>query len=65
MDVGLGHHSAFLLRDVLHCVSDSKGVVEIRAGHKLGGIAGIGFEAHDGGAFVTQPIWTDSKLGAK
>ena len=60
MNFGAGHHQAFLLRDVLSCTSTSEGTLEIRGEPLLpGSIAGIGFEAHDEGAFVTQPIWTN------
>lgn len=54
-----GHHRAFLLRDVLPCTRTTKGVVEVRASGSYGWLAGIGFLAHDSGAFVTQPIWVD------
>ena len=58
MNFGAGHHRPFLLRDVLSCTSTSEGTLEIRGDPLLpGSIAGIGFEAHDEGAFVTQPIW--------
>ena len=59
MDLGGGHHRSFLLRDVLSCVPESEGVIEIRAGHELDALSAIGFQAHDGGAFVTQPVWTN------
>ena len=60
MDFGAGHHQAFLLRDVVSCTSTSEGTLEIRGDPLLpGSLAGIGFEAHDEGAFVTQPIWTN------
>ena len=59
MNFGAGHHRSFLLRDVLSCTSTSEGTLEIRGDPLLpGSITGIGFEAHDEGAFVTQPIWT-------
>ena len=59
MDFGAGHHQSFLLRDKLSCTSTSEGTLEIRGDPLLpGSITGIGFEAHDEGAFVTQPIWT-------
>ena len=59
MNFGAGHHRAFLLRDELPCTSTSEGTLEIRGDPLLpGSIAGIGFEGHDEGAFVTQPIWT-------
>ena len=58
MNFGAGHHRPFLLRNVLSCTSTSEGTLEIRGDPLLpGSIAGIGFEAHDEGAFVTQPIW--------
>ena len=60
MNFGAGHHKAFLLRDALSCTSTSEGTLEIRGDPLLpGSIAGIGFEGHDEGAFVTQPIWTN------
>ena len=59
MNFGAGHHRSFLLRDVLSCTSTSEGTLEIRGDPLLpGSMTGIGFEAHDEGAFVTQPIWT-------
>ncbi len=59
MNFGAGHHRSFLLRDVLSCTSMSEGTLEIRGDPLLpGSMTGIGFEAHDEGAFVTQPIWT-------
>ena len=55
-----GQHRSFLLRDVLSCTSQGEGSLEIRGDPFLpGGITGIGFMAHDEGAFVTQPIWTN------
>ena len=58
LSFGAGHHRPFLLRDVLSCTSISEGTLEIRGDPLLpGAITGIGFEAHDEGAFVTQPIW--------
>ena len=66
MTFGAGHHKAFLLKDELlrdgmPCTSTlegTEGTLEIRGDPLLpGSIAGIGFEAHDEGAFVTQPIW--------
>ena len=61
--VGAGHHKAFRLKDELPCTSTlegREGTLEIRGDPLLpGSIAGIGFEAHDEGAFVTQPIWTN------
>ena len=66
MNFGAGHHKAFplkdkLLRDGMPCTSaleGTEGTLEIRGDPLLpGSIAGIGFEAHDEGAFVTQPIW--------
>ena len=66
MNFGAGHHRPFLLRDVLSCTSTSEGTLEIRGDPLLpGSIAGIGFEAHDEGAFVTQPIWTNLAQGLK
>ena len=60
MDFGAGHHRSFLLRDALSCTSTSEGTLEIRGDPLLpGSITGIGFEGHDEGAFVTQPIWTN------
>ena len=53
------HHRAFLLRDVLACVPGTSGAIEIRSSEAYGYLAGIGFQAHDSGAFVTQPIWTN------
>ena len=42
----------------------TEGTLEIR-GDTLApaAIAGIGFEGHEGGAFVTQPIWTNPARG--
>ena len=61
-----GQHRAGLLRDVLPCIQNSEGVIEILAGHKNVGLAAIGFQAHDSGAFVTQPLWTNpERLGIK
>ena len=61
--VGAGHHKAFPLKNELPCTSTlegTEGTLEIRGDPLLpGSIAGIGFEAHDEGAFVTQPIWTN------
>ena len=64
MNFGAGHHKAFLLKDeLLSCTSPlegTEGTLEIRGDPLLpGSIAGIGFEAHNEGAFVTQPIWTN------
>ena len=60
MPFGAGHHKAFPLKDKLSCTSTEEGTLEIRGDPLLpGSIAGIGFEAHDDGAFVTQPIWTN------
>ena len=64
MNFGAGHHKAFRLKDeLLSCTSPlegTEGTLEIRGDPLLpGSIAGIGFEAHDEGAFVTQPIWTN------
>ena len=59
MNFGEGHHRAFLLRDVLSCTSMSEGTLEIQGDPLLpASIAGIGFEGHEGGALVNQPIWT-------
>ena len=60
MSFGERHHRAFLLRDVLACTSMTTGSLEIRGDPELpASIAGIGFEGHEGGSFVTQPIWTN------
>ena len=60
MEFGKGHHRAFVLRDELACVSEAEGMLEIRGDPLIpASIAGIGFEGHKGGAFVTQPIWTN------
>ena len=62
MNFGAGHHKAFLLKDELPCplFEGTEGTLEIRGDPLLpGSIAGIGFEAHNEGAFVTQPIWTN------
>ena len=63
MTFGAGHHKAFLLKDELLCrppLEGTEGTLEIRGDPLLpGSIAGIGFEAHNEGAFVTQPIWTN------
>ena len=67
MTFGAGHHKAFLLKDELLCrppLEGTEGTLEIRGDPLLpGSIAGIGFEAHDEGAFVTQPIWTNPAQG--
>ena len=64
MDFGKGHHRPFLLRDVLPCTSTSEGTLEIRGDPLLpGSLAGMGFEGHEEGAFVTQPIWTNPARG--
>ena len=64
---GAGHHKAFLLKDELPCrptLEGTEGTLEIRGDPLLpGSIAGIGFEGHDEGAFVTQPIWTNLAQG--
>ena len=69
MTFGAGHHKAFLLKDELLCrppLEGTEGTLEIRGDPLLpGSIAGIGFEAHDEGAFVTQPIWTNPAQGLK
>ena len=60
MSFGERHHRPFLLRDVLPCTDKTTGTLEIRGDPELpASIAGIGFEGHEGGAFVTQPIWTN------
>ena len=62
MTFGAGHHKAFVLKDELLCplLEGTEGTLEIRGDPLLpGSIAGIGFEAHNEGAFVTQPIWTN------
>ena len=63
MTFGAGHHKAFLLKNELLCqppLEGTEGTLEIRGDPLLpGSIAGIGFEAHNEGAFVTQPIWTN------
>ena len=63
MNFGAGHHKAFLLKNELLCqppLEGTEGTLEIRGDPLLpGSIAGIGFEAHNEGAFVTQPIWTN------
>ena len=57
MNFGAGHHRAFLLREVLPCTSMSEGTLEIQGDPLLpASIAGIGFEGHEGGALVNQPI---------
>ena len=57
MNFGAGHHRAFLLRDVLPCTSMSEGTLEIQGDPQLpASIAGIGFEGHEGGALLNQPI---------
>ena len=57
MNFGAGHHRAFLLRDVLPCTSMAEGTLEISGDPQLpASIAGIGFEGHEGGALVNQPI---------
>ncbi len=60
LEFGAGHHKPFLLREHLACTSEAEGTLEIRGDPLLpASIAGIGFEGHVGGAFVTQPIWTN------
>ena len=64
MDFGKGHHRPFVLRDVLSCTSEAEGMLEIRGDPLMpASIAGIGFEGHEEGAFVTQPIWTNPARG--
>ena len=63
---GAGHHLPFLLRNHLRCTREGEGTLEIR-GEPLqpAAIAGIGFIGHSGGAFVTQPIWTNQERNTK
>ena len=51
------------MREHLICTDlGSEGTVEIRGNPLLpASIAGIGFIGHEGGAFVTQPIWTNEE----
>ena len=64
LSFGAGHHRPFLLRDVLSCTSTSEGTLEIRGDPLMpGSLAGMGFEGHEEGAFVTQPIWTNPARG--
>ncbi len=64
MEFGKGHHRPFLLRDELPCTSEAEGMLEIQGDPLMpGSIAGIGFEGHVEGAFVTQPIWTNPARG--
>lgn len=59
---GAGHHLPFLLRNHLRCTREGEGTLEIRGDPELpASIAGIGFIGHEGGAFVTQPIWTNQE----
>ena len=51
-------------RDPPVTLEGTEGTLEIRGDPLLpGSIAGIGFEGHDEGAFVTQPIWTNLEQG--
>ena len=60
LEFGAGHHRPFLLRSELPCTREGEGTLEIRGDPELpASIAGIGFIGHTGGAFVTQPIWTN------
>ena len=62
LSFGAGHHKPFLLKDVLPCTAEAEGTLEIRGDPQLpASIAGIGFEGHEEGAFVTQPIWTNQE----
>ena len=64
LNFGAGHHKPFLLNEHLACTSEAEGTLEIRGNPLLpASIAGIGFEGHKGGAFVTQPIWTNPERG--
>ena len=55
-------HKAFVLNEHLICTNWSEGTLEIRGNPLLpASLAGIGFEGHTGGAFVTQPIWTNEE----
>ena len=64
LSFGAGNHQPFLLRDHLPCTDMTEGTLEIRGDpSKPASIAGIGFEGHVGGAFVTQPIWTNPARG--
>ena len=59
---GAGHHKPFLLNQHLACTAMTEGTLEIRGDPLLpASIAGIGFEGHEEGAFVTQPIWTSQE----
>ena len=60
LSFGAGHHKPFLLNQHLACTAMTEGTLEIRGDPLLpASIAGIGFEGHEEGAFVTQPIWTN------
>ncbi len=63
LEFDANEHKAFLLREHLFCADlGSEGTVEIRGNPLLpASIAGIGFIGHEGGAFVTQPIWTNEE----
>lgn len=63
LEFDANEHKAFLLREHLFCTDlGSEGTVEIRGNPLLpASIAGIGFIGHEGGAFVTQPIWTNEE----
>ena len=62
LEFDANEHKAFLLREHLFCADGTEGSVEIRGNPLLpASIAGIGFEGHTGGAFVTQPIWTNEE----
>ena len=64
LSFGAGHHQPFLLNQHLACTSMTEGTLEIRGDPLMpASIAGIGFEGHEGGAFVTQPIWTNPARG--
>ena len=60
LEFGAGHHKPFLLREHLPCTDMTEGTLEIQGDPLLpASLAGIGFEGHVEGAFVTQPIWTN------
>ena len=62
LEFDANEHKAFLLREHLFCADGTEGTVEIRGNPLLpASIAGIGFIGHEGGAFVTQPIWTNEE----
>ncbi len=59
---GAAQHQPFLLREHLPCMTEGEGPLKIRGDPRLpASLAGIGFEGHEGGAFVTQPIWTNEE----